>query len=48
MKALVCQREALKVEDIPEPIPGKGQAILEVLRCGICGSDLHSRHHCDH
>ena len=21
--------------------------LLEVLRCGICGSDLHARHHCD-
>jgi threonine dehydrogenase-like Zn-dependent dehydrogenase len=21
--------------------------VIEVLRCGICGSDLHARHHCD-
>ena len=26
----------------------KGQVLLEVVRCGICGSDLHMQHHCDH
>jgi threonine dehydrogenase-like Zn-dependent dehydrogenase len=29
--------------DRPEPTPGPGQVRLEVLRCGICGSDLHAR-----
>lgn len=48
MKAVICQNAELRVEDIPEPVPGKGQVLLEVLRCGICGSDLHARHHCDH
>ncbi|MDQ6731686.1 MAG: zinc-binding dehydrogenase [Actinomycetota bacterium] len=32
---------------MPEPVPEPGQVVLEVLRCGICGSDLHARHHCD-
>ena len=27
--------------------PGHGQVLLNVLRCGICGSDLHARCHCD-
>ena len=27
--------------------PGRGQVRLEVLRCGICGSDLHARHGLD-
>ena len=27
----------------PEPTPGSGQVRLKVLRCGICGSDLHAR-----
>src|SRR5581483_1154295 len=31
----------------PEPVPGKGQVRIEVLRCGICGSDLHARHGLD-
>lgn len=48
MKALVCQHGELSVEEQPEPTPAKGHALLKVLRCGICGSDLHARHHCSH
>ena len=47
MKAVVCQNTELSVVDLPDPVPARGQALLEVLRCGICGSDLHMRHHCD-
>lgn len=47
MKAVICQNGALRVEDLPAPKPQKGHALLKVLRCGICGSDLHMRHHCD-
>ena len=32
---------------MPETEPGRGQVLLNVVRCGICGSDLHARHHCD-
>ena len=48
MKAVVCQNTDLRVVDRPPLAPGKGQVLLEVLRCGICGSDLHLRYHCDH
>lgn len=48
MKAVVCKQAKLNVADRPDPVPGKAQALLKVLRCGICGSDLHARHHCDH
>ncbi|MDR3415916.1 MAG: zinc-binding dehydrogenase [Nevskia sp.] len=48
MKAVICRNAALSVVDRPEPVPGKGQVVLGVLRCGICGSDLHARHHCDY
>ncbi len=48
MKAVICQNAALRVEDIPDPKPDRGQVLLSVLRCGICGSDLHARQHCDH
>lgn len=48
MKSVICQNTELRVEDRKELEPGKGQVLLEVLRCGICGSDLHLRHHCDH
>ena len=47
MRAVVCQNAELEVRDRPEPIPGRGQVRLEVLRCGICGSDLHARHGLD-
>jgi threonine dehydrogenase-like Zn-dependent dehydrogenase len=47
MKAVTCQNANLDVVDLPEPDPGKGQVVLDVLRCGICGSDLHARHHAD-
>ena len=47
MTAVVCQNTALSVVDIPEPVPGNAQVLLDVQRCGICGSDLHMRHHCD-
>ncbi len=44
MRAVVCQHTELRVEEQPEPTPRKGQVRVEVLRCGICGSDLHARH----
>ncbi|HEX5225532.1 MAG TPA: zinc-binding dehydrogenase [Solirubrobacteraceae bacterium] len=47
MRAVGCTGGELAVLDVPAPRPGKGQVLLEVLRCGICGSDLHARHHCD-
>ena len=47
MKAVVCQNGELRVETLPDPVPEQGHALLKVLRCGICGSDLHMRHHCD-
>lgn len=48
MKAVVCQDKQLKVTELPEPVLEEGQTLVKVLRCGICGSDLHVRHHCDH
>ncbi len=47
MRVVTCERANLAVAEVPDPEPGKGQVRLEVLRCGICGSDLHARHHCD-
>lgn len=32
-------------DDVPEPTPGQGQVLVEVLACGICGSDLHFAAH---
>ncbi len=47
MKAVVCQNAELDLADLPEPEPAAGQVRLKVLRCGICGSDLHARHGID-
>jgi threonine dehydrogenase-like Zn-dependent dehydrogenase len=47
MRAVVCRNAGLEVVDRPEPVPGRGQVRIEVLRCGICGSDLHARYSCD-
>ncbi len=47
MRAVVCHNAKLEVVDMPEPVPGPGQLLIKVLRCGICGSDLHARRHCD-
>ena len=43
MKAVVCHETKLEVADVPDPVPGPGQVLLEVVRGGICGSDLHAR-----
>jgi len=43
MRAVVCQHANLAVQDVPEPVLRPGQVRLEVVRCGICGSDLHGR-----
>jgi threonine dehydrogenase-like Zn-dependent dehydrogenase len=47
VRAVACQHGILDVLDVPEPIPGVGQLIVAVERCGICGSDLHARWHGD-
>jgi threonine dehydrogenase-like Zn-dependent dehydrogenase len=47
MRAVVCEQGELSVRELPDPVPGPGQVLLEVVRCGICGSDLHARHHAD-
>src|SRR4051794_25279169 len=47
MKAVACERAQLELVDVADPEPAKGQVLLDVLRCGICGSDLHARHDAD-
>jgi threonine dehydrogenase-like Zn-dependent dehydrogenase len=47
MKAVTCKDGKFEVVDRPSPEPGRGQLLIDVLRCGICGSDLHARHNCD-
>jgi (R,R)-butanediol dehydrogenase/meso-butanediol dehydrogenase/diacetyl reductase len=43
MRAAVFKKlgSPLVVETIPDPTPGANEVVVEVCRCGICGSDLH-------
>lgn len=43
MKAAVFQKllAPLQIETLPDPSPGPNEVVVEVCRCGICGSDLH-------
>jgi (R,R)-butanediol dehydrogenase/meso-butanediol dehydrogenase/diacetyl reductase len=43
MRAAVVQglHRPLKVEQIPDPRPADDEVVIQVGRCGICGSDLH-------
>ena len=47
MRAVACQNGELKVVDVEAPTAGPGQLVIDVERCGICGSDLHARVHAD-
>ncbi|HJQ06096.1 MAG TPA: zinc-binding dehydrogenase [Nocardioides sp.] len=47
MRAVVCHQSELSVQEVPDLEPGRGQVLIDVERCGICGSDLHARVHGD-
>jgi len=47
VRAVACQDGQLDVVELPDPKPAEGQLLLDVTGCGICGSDLHTRHHAD-
>jgi L-iditol 2-dehydrogenase len=41
MKAAVLHAPGkLLVEQVPLPVPGPGEALVRVLACGVCGSDI--------
>jgi (R,R)-butanediol dehydrogenase / meso-butanediol dehydrogenase / diacetyl reductase len=50
MKAAVFKAPGapLVIEDVPDPTPGRGDLILKVRACGICGTDLHWSESRDH
>jgi L-iditol 2-dehydrogenase len=42
MKALLLSAyNHLEVKDLPKPIPGSDEILIQVAACGICGSDVH-------
>ena len=43
MKALVYTGpQSLELRDVPDPVPGPGEALVRVDAVGICGSDMHA------
>lgn len=43
MKAAIYRGErAIEIEEVDVPAPEPGYVLLEMKRCGVCGSDLHS------
>ncbi|KWX23285.1 alcohol dehydrogenase [Mycolicibacterium wolinskyi] len=48
MRAAVLRDGRMVVrDDVPDPVPGAGQVLVDVKACGICGSDLHFAKHGD-
>jgi propanol-preferring alcohol dehydrogenase len=43
MRAMVLDAPGapLRLAELPEPVPGPGEALLEVQACGVCRTDLH-------
>lgn len=44
-KAIYHGIRDVRVEDVPEPVPGPGEVKVKIKYCGICGSDLHEYLH---
>ena len=42
MKALLLSEyKHLEIRDLPTPVPGPNDVLIQVAACGICGSDVH-------
>ena len=39
--ALEVSGRPLRPVEIPDPVPGAGQALIRVHACGVCRTDLH-------
>ncbi len=38
---LSAARKPLELREIPRPVPGTGQVLIQVAACGVCRTDLH-------
>jgi threonine dehydrogenase-like Zn-dependent dehydrogenase len=41
MRVLIAENGGVEVGERPDPRPGRGEVLVAVHSCGICGSDLH-------
>jgi threonine dehydrogenase-like Zn-dependent dehydrogenase len=48
MKAAYFQNGAVHVGEMPDPVPGKGQALVRTHSCGMCASEAHFLHSGQH
>ena len=48
MKAAYDQNGEVRVGEMPDPVPGKGQALVRTHSCGLCASDAHFLHSGQH
>ncbi len=39
MRVVLEKPKTLIMDEVPTPVPGKGEVLIKVLRCGVCGSD---------
>ncbi len=44
MKAAFMQNHRIHVGELPDPVPGQGQALVRTHSCGLCASDAHFLH----
>lgn len=43
MKCIVCEEpNRLQMKEMDIPVPGEGEALLRIVRIGICGTDFHA------
>jgi (R,R)-butanediol dehydrogenase / meso-butanediol dehydrogenase / diacetyl reductase len=42
VRAVVCVPGGTEVADVPDPMAGPGEVVIEVEACGLCGSDVHA------
>ena len=43
VRAMLLRRPGVPLDEavVPDPVPAEGQALLRVLACGVCRTDLH-------
>jgi L-iditol 2-dehydrogenase len=39
-RAVWYNNQDIRIEDVPQPVPGPDEMLVKILSCGICGSDL--------
>ena len=44
LEAVMTNPREIKFRETKKPIPGPGEVVINVLRIGICGSDIHVYH----